>query len=499
MTDNKPPHFKHQAEEMQYWQEPARALWWEQGCAKTRPTIETGVMLLMNNLVEAMIVVAPPGVERNWASDELPAWLPSGYNVNLLLYRSEKSSTRWHQQQIARFLDPDDTRPRILLMSYDAVMTERRPGKTKKGDMKGYEVLKTLLTRYRAYYVLDEGHYIKNPGAKRTKRILASAPYAPYRRILTGTPIAQGPFDLYAQARFIDPDIWKKRGIGDFNVFKRRYGEWLTAAEVREQAGYDPGYDQLLGYRNLHELEDVLAMLGSRHTKDEVLDLPPKLYRRAWYELTAEQQKVYDELKENFFTELPDGTLVTAELPIVRLLRYHQVCCGYLPTGDEDDLHMFKKNPRLDRLGQELDGLYHPAIIWTRFRKDVDLIMEMAKSKKMEAVRYDGSLSPDECEKSKLAFQSKDGPQLFVSTIQKGATGLTLVRARTVFYHSNSFRFVDRLQSEDRAHRPGQEHPVEYVDFAAHDTVDIHIIKNLIAKHDIAARLTGDQLKEWIR
>ena len=66
-------------------------------------------------------------------------------------------------------------------------------------------------------------------------------------------------------------------------------------------------------------------------------------------------------------------------------------------------------------------------------------------------------------------------------------------------YYSNSFKLIDRLQSEDRAHRAGMDdNPVNYIDLVVPGTIDEHIVKNLRDKVEIAASVTGDQLKEWI-
>ena len=113
------------------------------------------------------------------------------------------------------------------------------------------------------------------------------------------------------------------------------------------------------------------------------------------------------------------------------------------------------------------------------------------------AVRYDGQTSDDERAEAKRAFQAGE-KQFFVGNPAAGATGLTLHKARTVIYASNSFKLTDRLQSEDRAHRIGQEHPVAYIDLVAPGTVDEHIMKALRNKLDISSLLTGDDIKDWI-
>ena len=99
-----------------------------------------------------------------------------------------------------------------------------------------------------------------------------------------------------------------------------------------------------------------------------------------------------------------------------------------------------------------LERLNHSAIVWARFRKDVDLLINVLGDR---ACRYDGSLTDEECEQSKNAFNAGD-KQFFVGTPAKGARGLTLNIAKSVVFYSNDFRLRNRLQAEDRCHRYGQ-------------------------------------------
>lgn len=478
--------FDHQAQHtQQHWNAPARALFWEQGTGKTKPVIDTCGMLWTEGHIDAMLVVAPPGVERNWKSDELPAHMPDEIlsRAMVTVYQSKRASTKWHQRELEKTLAFGGLS--VLLISYNAFMTD-----------KGKKFAKRFLTRRRCLYVLDEAHNIKSPGAKRTMTIVASGKYAPYRRVLTGTPVSQGPFDVYAPIRFLENDFWKQREFQDFNTFKHYFGEWLTAAEVRSEIGYDPGYDQLKGYRHLDELKSYVDVISDRVTKDEVLDLPPKLYSKRYHELTAEQQRLYDELKNDFSAEYDESTFIDAELAIVRLLRFQQIVCGYVGVDDEESplRRVGNRNPRMELLEEIAQQTPHQGIIWARFREDINQIMDILP----DAVRYDGSLDDDECERSKLAFQAGDA-KWFVATPSKGGSGLTLNMAKTVIHYSNSFKLLDRQQSEDRAHRSGMDdNPVNYVDLCCPGTVDEHIIRNLRNKVDVASRITGDELREWL-
>jgi len=510
--------FKHQADVLkESAAQRSFAVFWEQGTGKTKLTIDNISAAYLAGEIDAVIVVAPGGVDRNWITDEIPAHMPQEVvdKMSAVLYQSQKSVTKWHQAELARLLHHSGLA--FLAISYDAFMTK-----------KGKNYIWKFLKKRRVFYVLDESHNVKSPGAKRTISIVASGVYARFRRLLTGTPVANGPFDVYSQMKFLEADFWKPHGFYTFAEFKSHFGEF-EKKDIYVAGGDKREIDVLLNYRNLDELYEILDKAGSRVTKDEVLDLPPKLFSKRYFDLTAEQEKHYNELKTQFMTEVGGdvkcseckGTgvyqtdlfeescpscggygevkhVVDAPLAITRLLRLQQVTCGYLPTGDEQKLTpLGNRNPRLETLHEIIEPLGHKSIIWARFTHDIDLIMDMLERIGRRPVRYDGKISAEECARSKEAFQHGDATD-FVGNPAKGKEGLTLWQARTVVYYNNSFKLIDRLQSEDRAHRIGQEHPVNYIDIQAYGTVDVGITDALRAKFDIATQITGDKFKEWI-
>lgn len=478
--------FNHQTEHLEkHWRNTAWGLFWEQGTAKTKPIVDTASLLYMNKEIDGLLVVAPPGVERNWNTDEIPKHMPADVALDAMVavFLTAKKDTKNHAQLMDRLMKHDGLA--VLLISYNAFMTQ-----------KGKDTVWKFLRRRRALYVLDEAHNIKSPGAKRTKSIIASGRYATHRRILTGTPIAVGPFDVYAQVRFLDETFWKRKGISGAVAFRQHFGEWFTRAECQEQLGYDPGFDKLIRYKNLDQLFEWLSEISDRVLKEDVLDLPPKLYSKRYIEMTAQQKAIYQELKEEFLYDFGDGQIIDGELPIVRLLRFQQILCNYVPVGEGEPVRLLgNSNPRLNAMEAIRDETGHPAIVWARFRHDVDQIMDLLGD---SAVRYDGMVDDDQSERNKQAFQAGD-VQWFVGTAQKGGPGLTLHNAKTMVYYSNSFRLIDRLQSEDRAHRAGMDdNPVSYIDIVCPDTVDERIVDNLRDKRDIASQILGDELREWI-
>lgn len=493
----KVPHYTHQATELaEHWAAPGRAVLWEQGTGKSKLLIDRAAMLWDARRIDAVVVLAPGGVDRNWASDELPAHLPDRlWAVTCAhVWATSRAGTKWHAAA-AKALLAHGGFP-WLLMSYDAIMTT--PGKT---------FLWKFLQQRRCLLVADESHHIKSPGAKRTIRALAAAEYAPYRAIATGTPVAQGPFDVYSQVKFVDSDFWRREGFGDFLSFKTHFGVWFRRRDCQELHGYDPGFDKLVGYQNLDQLERVLKKVSTRVLKDEVLDLPPKVYRRVYYDLTPEQVRLYERLKEDYHVETLSGRTVEANLAIVRLLRFQQICCGYVASMDENleaALELLPGgNPLLKAVDAWAAGLGEKAIVWCRFTQDIELAAETL-GKYGKTVKYYGGQSDDENFAASQAFKTSQEVRFIVANSAKGA-GLTWHMAHHVAYYSNSFKLLDRLQSEDRAHRSGLDHSVDYTDFIAQmpgapgrRIISHNIVDNLRAKRDIASTITGDELKEWI-
>jgi SNF2 family DNA or RNA helicase len=407
----------------------------------------------------------------------------------IFLWQTKRANTKWHAAAFNNLIKFQGLA--FFCISYDGFMTA-----------KGKKAVWRFLKRRKVFMTLDESDDIRTPSAKRTRSVVASGAYPAYKRILTGTP-ADKPFDIYSQLRFLDEGIWRRLGMENFRSFKQHYAEWFTAADCEALHGYDPGYDKLLRYKNIDELAEILASVSDRLLKTDVLDLPDKLYTKRWFDMTPKQQAYYDKMRDEFEIELQDGRIVDGNLALTRLLRLQQITCGYMVTDAEEPVELCDvKNPRLDCSLAFLEKLNHPAIVWSRFTRDIDQIMDALGPR---AVRYDGTLDDDECERSKLAFNAGDA-DWFVGNPSKGSRGITINAAKTTMYYSNSFKYRDRMQSEDRNHRIGQDgvdhgeygFGVLYADVLAHDTVDMHIVENLRGKYDIASRLTGDMLREWI-
>jgi hypothetical protein len=483
--------FKHQQAYLDaHVEDAAYALYWEMGVAKTKPIIDTIGHLFESGEINGALVLAPKNVSPNWVNDEIPDHFgldPERYTV--FLWDTAKANGKGYQEKLAEFLATPTDKLAILVQSYDAIMTERRKG-TKRGVLKGKEAAKQFLVDRRCMFVLDESARIKGPDTKRTKRVMAASKYAPFKRILTGTPVPNSPFDVYTQLKFLDADVWRRIGCGTYAAFKAMFGVWIE----HERKDNGQRFKQLVDYQNLATLNKIVDSMGERLLKDEVLDLPPKLYDKRTFDMSPEQKRIYDELKREFVIWLDNGDAVTAPLAITRMLRLQQVTSGYCPTDDGKVLRI-EPNARLACLMDLLEDVPHQAIIWAKFQDDIDQISEAIGD---DCVVYDGRVSQTDREIRREAFKAGD-VKYFVANPAAAGEGLTLHMAKTVIYYNSTYKLGDRLQSEDRAHRAGMDdRPVQYIDIVARGTIDRAILRALRTKSDLAAQVLGDNIRQWI-
>ena len=140
-------------------------------------------------------------------------------------------------------------------------------------------------------------------------------------------------------------------------------------------------------------------------------------------------------------------------------------------------------------------------IIWGYWVKNIELI-EQALGKKYgldSVASYQGKTPQDERQEIIARFQDVKSPlRFFIGQPSTGGYGITLTAATTVIYYSNSYNLEHRLQSEDRAHRIGQDSSVTYVDLVSPGTVDEKIIKALHDKRNIAQTVLGEELDQWL-
>ena len=456
------------------WDKEYFAYFMEMGTGKSKVLIDNIAMLYDKGKINGALIVAPKGVVGTWYLNQIPDHLPNHIEHKNVLW---KPNITRKQNLRLKSLFETGTDLHILIMNVEAFSTT-----------KGCEFAKKFLDSHRTLMAVDESTTIKNPDAKRTKNICNLSILSKYRRILTGSPVTKSPLDLYKQCDFLKEELL---GHGSYYTFRTRYA-------IMKTANFGGKSIQIVvGYRNLDELSEKLRPFSYRVLKDDCLDLPDKIYMKRTVQLSSEQKKVYEQMKQMALAEM-NGKMMSTATVLTQLMRLHQITCGHF-TADDGSIQKIKSN-RLDELMDVLEEIEGKVVIWAHYQNDVETIVEHLKKKYGDnsIVDYYGRTRPENRQSNIDKFQKDEGCRFFIGTPATGGYGITLTQASNVIYYSNGYDLEKRMQSEDRAHRIGQKKSVTYVDMIADDTVDEKIVKSLRKKVNIATQIMGEELKQWI-
>jgi len=459
------------------------ALLAEQGTGKTWITIADTERAFLANKINALMVIAPNGVHTNWVRREIPTHI----SVPVLMYVWRgKPTSKKAIAELRNFMEkkfPDGREPlRVFAINVEATNS---PG--------GYNAAEEFVQSFRCIGVVDESTRIKNPNAKRTQKVIALGRFCVARRILTGTPMPKAPTDLYSQYDFLKEGIL---GTYSYRAFVVQYAVLHDKDSPQMQAlmrkvGGKGAHAQLVQeddagnpmWRNLDQLRDLIAPHSFRVRKADCLDLPPKVYKAIYFEMTSKQRAVYDKLKEDYHYE-HDGDDLSFEAIATRT-KLKQVTSGFINIYGEPQLMGPEDNPRMAALKELFDIVDGQIIIWAMFAEEIRQIMEALSDAGISAVAYYGATSREDREQAIDDFQAGK-ITAFVGHAAAAGIGITLTAAETAVYYSCSHDNELRKQSEDRNHRIGTKGTVTYYDLVAEDSIDEEIIRSLAAKTAVA-------------
>ena len=456
------------------WNRETYAYFMEMGTGKTKVLIDNLAMLYDKGKVDGALIVAPKGVIGTWYNQELPSHLPDHIENVTVLW--QPNITKKQQEKLDSLFEPEESL-HILIMNVEALSTT-----------KGRDFAAKFLSSHNTLMAIDESTTIKNPGAKRTKNILKLSKDAKYRRIMTGSPVTKNPLDLYSQCEFLSPWLLD---FTSYYAFRNRYAEMKTLhLHGRSVQVVDK-------FKNLGELSDQLKGFSYRVLKEDCLDLPDKIYMKRNIKLSPDQAKLYLQMKETALANL-NGKQVTTVNALTQLMRLHQITCGHF-TADDGTTQLIANN-RIDELMNVLEETEGKAIIWAHYQYDIHAIIKniVKEYGPGSVVDYYGLTPQDERQPNIKKFQDDPRCRFMIGTPSTGGYGITLTAANTVIYYSNGYDLEKRLQSEDRAHRIGQQKSVTYVDLICNETVDEKIVEALRKKINIASEVLGEELKSWI-
>lgn len=426
----------------------------EMGCGKTLTTIAVAGALYNLGKIDRVLVVAPTSVCSVWPHD-LNQFAAFPWEARVLLGDKKKRLKALNELENWPF-----KALRIAVINYEST---HRDG-----------IFEALAAYKPDLIVCDESQRIKNPSAAQSKALHKLGDAAPFRMILSGTPVQNNAVDLYSQYRFLDPAVYG----ANFYAFKNRYCI---------MGGY--GQHQIVGYRNMDELVEKEHSVAYRVTKEECLDLPQQTFINRYVQFTDAEQAIYEQLRKSSFLELETGENVTATTILTMYLRLMQLTGGFL-TADESTRPKQVNTAKLDALADIVDDYVVDAgkklVIFARFRAEIAAIENLLRLRKIQYGSIYGDVPMEERGKIVEDFQTNPDTKVFVAQIQTAGLGITLHAASTAVFYSYDYNYANYAQALARIHRIGQHLPVTYIHLVVDGSIDEKILAALENKEDMA-------------
>lgn len=426
----------------------------EMGCGKTLTTIAVAGALYNLGKIDRVLVVAPTSVCSVWPHD-LNQFATFPWEARVLLGDKKKRLKALNELENWPF-----KALRIAVINYESTHREG--------------IFEALAAYKPDLIVCDESQRIKTPSAAQSKALHKLGDAAPFRMILSGTPVQNNAVDLYSQYRFLDPAVYG----ANFYAFKNRYCI---------MGGY--GQHQIVGYRNMDELVEKEHSVAYRVTKEECLDLPQQTFINRYVQFTDAEQAIYEQLRKSSFLELETGENVTATTILTMYLRLMQLTGGFL-TADESTRPKQVNTAKLDALADIVDDYVVDAgkklVIFARFRAEIAAIENLLRLRKIQYGSIYGDVPMEERGKIVDDFQTNPDTKVFVAQIQTAGLGITLHAASTAVFYSYDYNYANYAQALARIHRIGQHLPVTYIHLVVDGSIDEKILAALENKEDMA-------------
>lgn len=326
-----------------------------------------------------------------------------------------------------------------------------------------------------SYVVLDESQAIKNPVSKIAKAV--NLLQADNRLCLSGTPLQNNTFDIYAQMNFLNPGL-----LGSVEWFKHQFAIPIDKFGEKQQK---------------EQLRKLLFPFILRRTKEQVAkDLPEKTEQVLFCEMGKHQRAIYDayrnDVRDKLLGMIDQQGVQKSQLSILQgLMRLRQICDSPAIIKDENyGNHSIKIKELTKELEENLSN--HKALIFSQFLGMLGLIREKLEEFGIKYQYFDGGTSVKDREKAIQQFQGDDECRVFLISLKAGGVGLNLTAADYVYIIDPWWNPAIEQQAIDRTHRIGQTKNIFAYRMICKDTVEDKILKLQDRKRALANELIAE-------
>lgn len=431
--------WEHQLKALNYlYERDTAALYTDMGTGKTKVMID----LIVNRGFRRVLITCTSKGCAVWEREfKKHSDIQTEFVYNLSGVPTAKKVQLIKEAPLKQFL-LDKTNTLIFICNYEGVWRE--------------PFARTLLTKKVGIdcVICDESHKIKSPGSKCSRYLTKIGKHVPHRYLVTGTPMAENPEDIYAQYKFLDPRIFGT----NLDAFREQYenpdlkmsaniGHWIV--------------DKNNPYKNMEELHD--KMFSCAFKADSSVKLPAQRNIIYKFPISKKAEKAYKELEKEGVLEYKAGDLVVENI-LNMSMRKQQILSGFVPViSDEGEKRYVNiDNSRAEALQELLEGLPpdEPVVVFARYKKDLRVIQQVCEKLHRGASELSGGhdTEPD--------WQAGKTSVLAVQ-FSSGSESVDFTRARYCIYYSHTVSLAQYLQSKKRIHRPGQTRSVVYYHLVA--------------------------------
>jgi superfamily II DNA or RNA helicase len=362
---------------------------------------------------------------------------------------------------------PTRLRKKEALENFDVIITTYG---TLRSDIK---LLSTLAFDY---VILDESQAIKNPSSKVTRA--AQLLQAKHRLCMSGTPLQNNTFDVYAQMNFLNPGM-----LGSVEFFRQEFAVPI---------------DKLGEPDRKEHLRKLLYPFILRRTKEQVArDLPEKQEMVLFCEMEKEQRDIYEAYRNDYRNQILGSIesqgIQRSQLAILQgLMKLRQICDSPAILNEQEAFPNY--SIKLDELARQLkeDISNHKALIFSQFLGMLALIRSKLEELEIPYVYFDGSTSAPDREKAIQQFQQQDRVRVFLISLKAGGVGLNLTAADYVYIMDPWWNPAVEQQAIDRTHRIGQTKNIFAYRMICKDSIEDKILQLQERKRALAKDIIAD-------
>lgn len=382
----------------------------EQGTGKTASAIWAADYLMNIGKVHRVLVVCPLSImDSAWRNDLFTFAL---HRTTDVAYGSRKQ----REKIIANNSD-------FVVINYDGIEVVEQSIAEGQFDL----------------IIIDEATYYKNPQTKRWKTLNRLVQPTTRLWMMTGTPAAQSPVDAYGLAKMINPQA-VPRFAGSFRdmvMTKVSQFRWIPKPDATT---------------TVHRV----LQPAIRFTKDQCLDLPDIVYTRRHVELTRQQKKYYNLLRDKLKVAA-SGEEVTAVNAAVSMNKLLQISAGAVYTDDGDTLQ-FDISSRYKVLKEVINETTRKVLVFVPFKNVIELLADALRADNITTELIFGAVPAKKRTEIFHKFETSSDPQVLLIQPQAASHGVTLVAADTVVWWGPTPSLETYAQANARVHRTGQRY-----------------------------------------